>query len=140
MKKYCREILDCIAYLHTPSPDVEPTGEAAGAAEATPGGATPLNSAGGGGTEKPGSKRKPKPAVMHRDVGFGGGKGRRGTRGRIRRSAPHGRVTPPTPPPTARPLQLKCDNIFIQGKSIKIGDLGLATTDGTSVLGTPEFM
>ena len=36
--------------------------------------------------------------------------------------------------------QLKCDNIFIQGKSIKIGDLGLATTDGTSVLGTPELM
>ena len=28
----------------------------------------------------------------------------------------------------------------LQGKSLKIGDLGLATTDGRSVLGTPEFM
>ena len=37
---------------------------------------------------------------------------------------------------------LKCDNIFMStsGKGIKIGDLGLATTDGKSVMGTPEFM
>ena len=37
---------------------------------------------------------------------------------------------------------LKCDNIFInaQGKSIKIGDLGLVTKDAASVMGTPEFM
>eukprot|EP01138_Halocafeteria_seosinensis_P015817 gb/GECG01016142.1/.p1 GENE.gb/GECG01016142.1/~~gb/GECG01016142.1/.p1 ORF type:complete len:345 (+),score=47.46 gb/GECG01016142.1/:1-1035(+) len=35
---------------------------------------------------------------------------------------------------------LKCENIFVQGKSIKIGDLGLATMDGRSVIGTPEFM
>ena len=35
---------------------------------------------------------------------------------------------------------LKCENIFVQGKSIKIGDLGLATIDGRSVIGTPEFM
>jgi serine/threonine protein kinase len=42
--------------------------------------------------------------------------------------------------PTVIHRDLKCDNIFIQEKTIKIGDLGLATTDGRTVLGTPEFM
>jgi serine/threonine protein kinase len=38
-------------------------------------------------------------------------------------------------------LFMRCsDNIFIQGKSVKIGDLGLATSEGKSILGTPEFM
>ena len=44
-------------------------------------------------------------------------------------------------------VDLKCDNIFINGHSgeVKIGDLGLATLlrqvqSGMSVLGTPEFM
>lgn len=66
IKRYCREILECLQYLHT---------------------------------EKDGKK-----SLIHRD--------------------------------------LKCENIFInaQGKSIKIGDLGLATTDGLSIMGTPEFM
>ena len=37
---------------------------------------------------------------------------------------------------------LKCDNIFVSSasKSVKVGDLGLATTDGRSAMGTPEFM
>ena len=37
---------------------------------------------------------------------------------------------------------LKCDNIFVssEAKNIKVGDLGLATTDGRSAMGTPEFM
>ena len=79
IKKYCRDILECISYLHTP---------------------IPAGGAGEGGDK--GGATTGKPAVIHRDI--------------------------------------KCDNIFIQGKSIKIGDLGLATTDGRSVLGTPEFM
>ncbi|KIY91623.1 hypothetical protein MNEG_16341 [Monoraphidium neglectum] len=70
----------------------------------------------------------------------------------IHRRAP----TPPPPAPTARQgppaaprasLDLKCDNIFVNGTSgvVKIGDLGLATlwrglTTPQSVLGTPEFM
>ena len=70
IKKYCKEILACMDYLHMEVP---------------------------AGPEK-------KPALIHRD--------------------------------------LKCDNIFInaQGKSIKIGDLGLVTKDAASVMGTPEFM
>lgn len=72
IKRYCREILDCISYLHTQ--EEASTGEVV------------------------------KKTLIHRDI--------------------------------------KCENIFInaQGKSIKIGDLGLATTDGLSVMGTPEFM
>jgi len=37
---------------------------------------------------------------------------------------------------------LKCDNIFMKGRSIKIGDLGLARSvgSGMTVTGTPEFM
>jgi len=70
IKNYCREILECMRYLHEEVP---------------------------AGPEK-------KPALIHRD--------------------------------------LKCDNIFInaQGKSVKIGDLGLVTKDAASVMGTPEFM
>ena len=70
IKKYCREILQCMDYLHTENT-----------------------------TEK-----EKKPQLIHRD--------------------------------------LKCDNIFInaQGKSVKIGDLGLVTKDAASVMGTPEFM
>ena len=74
IKRYCKEILECISYLHTP--------EEAG--------------------KEPGSAKKDR--LIHRDI--------------------------------------KCENIFInaQGKGIKIGDLGLATSDGRSVMGTPEFM
>jgi len=66
IKRYCREILECLNYLHT---------------------------------EKEGKK-----PLIHRD--------------------------------------LKCENIFItaQGKSIKIGDLGLVTIEALSIMGTPEFM
>ena len=70
MRGFCRAILSCIHYLHTPD-------EAAS-----------------------------KPSIIHRDI--------------------------------------KCDNIFKSGQSIKIGDLGLATEAAPNVaktvLGTPEFM
>ena len=71
IKRYCKDILECIHYLHTKEED-----------------------------PAKGVKRE----LIHRDI--------------------------------------KCENIFInaQGKSIKIGDLGLATSDGLSVMGTPEFM
>lgn len=79
IKKYCQEILQCLAYLHS---EVRPdqAGAAAGAEAAEASSAT----------DDP--RAKPKAKVMHRDI--------------------------------------KCDNIFIQGSGIKIGDLGLATTDG----------
>jgi len=68
LKHYCREILSCLDYLHTPDP------------------------------------ARNKPCIIHRDI--------------------------------------KCENIFMKGRSIKIGDLGLARTvgDGMTVTGTPEFM
>jgi WNK lysine deficient protein kinase len=96
IKRYCREILECMCYLHTPG-SAEEAEEAAAAAEAA---------AVAGGD-------KPRPAA-----------------------------SPPTPKPVVIHRDLKCDNIFImhQGKGIKIGDLGLATTDGRSIMGTPEFM
>jgi WNK lysine deficient protein kinase len=77
IKRYCRDILECLSYLHSEAP-------------------AKADDAGGGGDRKP--------SLIHRDI--------------------------------------KCDNIFItaQGKGIKIGDLGLVTTDGKSTMGTPNFM
>lgn len=94
IKRYAREILECIHYLHTPQ---AVTDGLLSSAAATPAPSTQ-------GTQAAVSAPQAKPVVIHRD--------------------------------------LKCDNIFIQaqGKGIKIGDLGLATTDGRSVMGTPEFM
>ena len=70
IRGFCRAILSCIEYLHTPDPGAS------------------------------------KPSIIHRDI--------------------------------------KCDNIFKSGQSIKIGDLGLATEAAPdvakTVLGTPEFM
>jgi hypothetical protein len=122
VKRFARDILECIAYLHTPQTHAQAAAQAAAAAAAAA--ATPAGSEGGagGGSEHShaasaassasggsttaaaggGAALFVKPVIMHRD--------------------------------------LKCDNIFISGKSIKIGDLGLATTDGRTVLGTPEFM
>lgn len=100
IKRYLKEILECMAYLHNPITDEEPAsagGDDGKSKEEASSGA-PAN------TPTAASRKRAKPVVIHRD--------------------------------------LKCDNIFImnQGKGIKIGDLGLATTDGRSILGTPEFM
>jgi serine/threonine protein kinase len=101
IKKYARDILECINYLHTPSDGTSINNESNESNEPTPGTAN-NDPDGQNASSNSGQKKKGKPVVIHRD--------------------------------------LKCDNIFIQGKHIKIGDLGLATTDGRSILGTPEFM
>jgi WNK lysine deficient protein kinase len=103
IKRYCREVLECLHYLHTPqaaaaaavSNQVAVTGSTTGSTSTTSTSGTTSNVTG---------TTLGKKSVIHRD--------------------------------------LKCDNIFMStsGKGIKIGDLGLATTDGKSVMGTPEFM
>lgn len=108
IKRYCREILECINYLHTPDDTSAQAAGGSGSSREDADGTRQQGDAaaggGGGATPAPAANANPKKTVIHRD--------------------------------------LKCDNIFImnQGKGIKIGDLGLATTDGRSVLGTPEFM
>lgn len=103
IKRYCREVLECMAYLHTP---MLPSGadDAAGANVGSGVCSAATGAEAGGDGRVCDASKEGKAALIHRD--------------------------------------LKCDNIFImaQGKGIKIGDLGLATSDGRSLMGTPEFM
>jgi serine/threonine protein kinase len=114
IKRYCRDILDAISYLHTPitQQQAQQANQQAQQQAASANGGDGATANGGaaadGATPSPPQPAsnvplvQAKPSVIHRD--------------------------------------LKCDNIFIQARSIKIGDLGLATTDGRTTLGTPEFM
>ena len=104
IKRYCREVLECLQYLHTPSSQPNNTSNnqiSGGAAAAAAGPSTSSSTTTSAAASASNLSKK---IVIHRD--------------------------------------LKCDNIFMStsGKGIKIGDLGLATTDGKSVMGTPEFM
>ena len=104
IKRYCREVLECLQYLHTPSSQPNNTSNnqiSGGAAAAAAGPSTSSSTTSSAAASASNLSKK---IVIHRD--------------------------------------LKCDNIFMStsGKGIKIGDLGLATTDGKSVMGTPEFM
>lgn len=168
IKRYCRDILDCIRYLHTPraASGGDAAAAAASAASAAKGAAgTAASGSAGPGTGGAAGAGEPTPTATAGSTtaasaatpaagaagsaagaasadGASSAAGAAGGAGAATTGAAAAAGASPAVP--AKPVvihrDLKCDNIFINGKSIKIGDLGLATTDGRTTLGTPEFM